>query len=125
MERGRDSCRRLPRSFTQADAARVGALHAGKPLTYVYHGKFYELRSTSVQLKPTVSSSQYARVVSAQFVTKSLGDGEETHFALSYTIDGSLAEVPLTVSYQPRWWMQVNLVLADNVDSPLMGILDP
>ena len=110
----------------QADSARAGALHAGTPLTYVYHGKVYELRGTSVQLKPTVemNSSLYARVVSAQFATKNLADGEEARFALSYAIDGRLAEVPLTISYQPRWWLQVNLALADDVDSPLTGALD-
>jgi hypothetical protein len=110
----------------QAESAHAGALHAATPLTYVYHGKLYELRGTSVQFKPTleVNSSRYARVVSAQFATKNLADGEETRFALSYAIDGRLAEVPLTISYQPRWWMQVNLVLADDVDSPLMGALD-
>jgi hypothetical protein len=92
----------------------------------VYHGKLHELRGAGVQLKPTfeVSSSRYARVVSAQFVTKSLADGEETRFALSYALDGRLAEVPLTISYQPRWWMQVNLVLADDVAFPLMATLD-
>ena len=110
----------------QADSARAGTLHAGAPLTYVYHGKLYELRSTSVQFKPLVevNSSRYARVVSAQFATKNLADREETRFALSYAIDGRLAEVPLTISYQPRWWLQVNLALADDVDSPLMGALD-
>jgi hypothetical protein len=110
----------------QADSARAGALHAGQPLTYVYHGKFYEVRSTSVQFKPTfeVNASRYARVVSAQFATKNLADGEETRFALSYAIDGRLAEVPLTISYQPRWWLQVNLALTDDVDSPLMETLD-
>jgi hypothetical protein len=110
----------------QAERARAGALHAGTPLTYVYHGKFHELRAASVQFKPTfeANSSRYARVVSAQFATKSLADGEETRFALSYAIDGRLAEVPLTISYQPRWWMQINLALADDVDSVLMGALD-
>jgi hypothetical protein len=110
----------------QAGSARVGTLHAGTPLTYVYHGTLYELRGTSVQFKPTleVDSSRYVRVVSGQFATKKLADGEETRFALSYAIDGGLAEVPLTISYQPRWWMQVNLALADDVDSPLMGALD-
>ena len=110
----------------QAVSARAGALHAGAPLTYVYHGKLYELRATSLQFKPTfdVDSTRYARVVSAQFATKSLTDGEQTRFGLSYAIDGRLAEVPLTVSYQPRWWMQVDLALADDVDSPLMGTLE-
>ena len=110
----------------QAESARAGVVRSGPPLTYVYHGKLYELRGTSVQFKPTleVNASRYARVVSAQFVTKSLTDGEETRFALSYGIDGRLAEVPLTASYQPRWWMQVDLALADGVDSPLTGALE-
>jgi hypothetical protein len=110
----------------QAESARAGVLHAGKPLTYVYHGKLYELRGTRVQLKPTfeVDSSRYARAVSGQFATKNLADGEETRFAISYAIDGGLAEVPLTISYQPRWWMQVNLELADHGDLPPMEALD-
>ena len=110
----------------QADSARAGALHAGTPLTYVYHGRFHELRGTSVQFKRTfeVNSSRYERVVSAQFATKNLADGEETRFDLSYAIDGRLAEVPLTISYQPRWWMQINLALADDADSVLTGALD-
>jgi hypothetical protein len=109
----------------QADSARAGAVRAGAPLTYVYHGKLYELRGTNVQFKPTldVNASRYARVVSAQFALKSRANGEEASFALSYAIDGRLAEVPLTISYQPRWWMQVNLALADDVDSSLMETL--
>jgi hypothetical protein len=101
---------------TQAESARAGAVRLGRPLTYVYHGKLYELRGTSVQFKPTldVNASKYARVVAGEFATRSLVDGEETRFGLSYAIDGRLAEVPLTVSYQPRWWMQVNLALADD-----------
>jgi hypothetical protein len=110
----------------QAASARAGSVHAGAPLTYVYHGKFFELRGTSVQFKPTVEvgSSRYAHVVSAQFAIKNLADGDETRFALSYAIDGTLAEVPLAISYQPRWWMEVNLALADDVDSALTEALD-
>jgi hypothetical protein len=110
----------------QAESARAGALRAGTPLTYVYHGKLYDLRGTSIQFKPTseANSSHGARVVTGQCAVKSRTDGEETRFALSYAIDGGLAELPLTISYQPRWWMQVNLVLADNVDSALMEALD-
>jgi hypothetical protein len=110
----------------QAQSARAGSVQTGAPLTYVYHGKFFELRGASVQFKPAleVNASRYARVVSAQFAIKNVADGEETRFALSYAIDGTLAEVPLAVSYQPRWWMQVNLALADDVDAPLTEALD-
>jgi hypothetical protein len=110
----------------QTQSARAGALQVSAPLTYVYHGKLFALRGTRVQFKQTfeVNAARYARVVFGQFTMKNLADGEETHFALSYAIDGALAEVPLTISYQPRWWMQIDLVLADDVDSPLMGALD-
>jgi hypothetical protein len=110
----------------QAERARAGVLHAGTPLTYVYHGKLYALRAASIRFKPAagVGASPDGRVVSAQFAMKNLADGEETRFALSYAVDGRLAEVPLTISYQPRWWMQVNLALADDVDPTLMGAVD-
>ena len=109
----------------QAQDARAGAVHAGPPLTYVYHGKLQELRGVSVQFKPAfeVNASRYTRVVSAQFATRQLPDGEETRFNLSYAIDGRLAEVPLAISYQPRWWMQVNLTLADDVESSTLDTL--
>jgi hypothetical protein len=35
-----------------------------------------------------------------------------------------LAEVPHTKSYPPRWWMEVDLALADDVDSEELGALD-
>jgi hypothetical protein len=110
----------------QAESARRGTVRAGAPLTYVYHGTFYELRGTSVRFNPTfqVNSSRYTHVVSAQFAMKNMADGEETPFAISYAIDGRLAEVPIAMSYQPRWWMQVDLALADDVDSQELGGLD-
>jgi hypothetical protein len=110
----------------QAESARAGAVQPGAPLTYVYHGKFFELRGISAQVKNSleVNASRYARAVSAQFAIKNVADGDETRFTLSYAIDGRLAEVPLAISYQPRWWMQVNLALADDVDMPLTDALD-
>jgi len=69
----------------------------------------------------TTERDRSAHVVFGQFAMKNLTDGEVTRFALSYAIDGALAEVPLSVSYQPRWWMQVDLALSDDVDSPSMG----
>jgi hypothetical protein len=101
----------------QAESARSGDVHAGTPLTYVYHGKFYELRATSAQFRQT-------NVVFSQFAIRNLADGEVTRFELSYGIGGRLDEVPLTVSYQPRWWIQVTLALADEIDSPLMAVVD-
>ena len=108
---------------TQAETARAGTLRPGTPLTYVHHGRFYELRSTSVDLKPAskAEAAQDSRVVAGRFSTRSLADGEETRFDLSYAIDGDLVEVPLTMTCQPRWWLQVTLVLTDDADARLIG----
>ena len=41
----------------------------------------------------------------------SVRDGEQTKFSMTYGTAGAFAEVPLTVTYQPRWWMQVELTI--------------
>jgi hypothetical protein len=36
--------------------------------------------------------------------------------------EGALAEVPLAVSYQPRWWMEIDLALDNEIGgSPVVG----
>jgi hypothetical protein len=32
---------------------------------------------------------------------------------MTYGTEGPLAEVPLRVIYQPRWWMQIELTIDD------------
>jgi hypothetical protein len=39
---------------------------------------------------------------------------------MTYGTDGPFAEVPLTASYQPRWWMEVDLAL-DDTAAPTLG----
>jgi len=51
------------------------------------------------------------------------GSLTKTPNGVTFPSASPIAEVPLSVSYQPRWWMQVDLALADDVDSPLMGAL--
>jgi hypothetical protein len=99
----------------QAASARAGAVQPGPPAQYLYHGKTYELRGTSVELKPQffTGSTRYGRTVVGDFTITNVRDNELTRFSIAYAIDGALAEVPLTMSYQPRWWMQINLVLDD------------
>jgi len=40
---------------------------------------------------------------------------------MTYGTEGRFAEVPLKVSYQPRWWMQVELTIEDATDSSLLS----
>jgi hypothetical protein len=97
-----------------------GAVQPASPITYVYHGRIYKLRTTRVQTTASlrVGNASYARVITADFEIKSAYDGELTRFSMTYGTDGPFSEVPLTMSYQPRWWMQVDLAL-DPTATPL------
>jgi hypothetical protein len=90
------------------------------PVAYVYHGRIYELRQTDARAIPDLQIARvsYGRAIAADFLITSRHDGEQTHFSMTYGTEGRFAQVPLTVSYRPRWWMEVNLTLDDAVDEP-------
>jgi len=50
-------------------------------------------------------------VVRGRFETGEAGNRSGTRFELVYGASGALAGVPILISYQPKWWLQVDLVL--------------
>jgi hypothetical protein len=100
---------------------------SNEPLTFVYHGQIHQLRQTHVKDIPNlrVGNVSYGRAVTAEFMmTDSIGS-EPTRFSMTYGTEGKFTEVPLTVSYQPHWWIQIDLAI-DTVmggHSPLDGSL--
>ncbi len=100
-----------------------GGVQRGAVITYVYHGRLYQLRTTRTEAmsRLQVGSMAYERVIAADFEIKNTSTGELTPFSMTYGTEGPLAEVPLTVSYQPRWWMQVDLALDDTTAGPPLG----
>jgi hypothetical protein len=88
-------------------AALAEAMHtpANEPIRYVYDGRLYELKKTRAIEGPDA--------ITAEFLIVSRYDGERTRFSMTYGTRGRLADVPLRVSYQPRWWMEIELTLAD------------
>jgi len=93
------------------------------PIPYVYHGRLYELRQVRVR---KIASAQAGGVAVGQaaagdFVITKLKDGEETRFSMTYGTAGRFAGVPLVVTYQPRWWMQVELTIENPGASGLTG----
>jgi hypothetical protein len=100
----------------------TGSVRPGQPIKYVYHGRIYELRGTRARTMSTVSvgNRSYDHGIAADFEIRSTYDGELTRFSMTYGTEGSFAEVPFTMSYQPRWWLQVDLAL----DDAEMGVAD-
>ena len=82
-------------------------------IKYVYYGRLYELRRT--RCRPIrdlrLAGRTYGPAVAADFVITSPHDGEQTKFSMTYGTEGRFAQVPLTVTYQPRWWMQLELTI--------------
>jgi hypothetical protein len=97
-----------------------GGIRRGPVVTYVYHGRLYQLRATRAEAvsRLRVGATAYRQVVAADFEIRNTYTGELTPFSMTYGVDGPFAEVPLTASYQPRWWMQVDLALDDTTSGP-------
>ena len=94
----------------------TGKVQPDQPIKYVYHGRIYELRGTRARTMATVpvGNKSYDHAIAADFEIRSTYDGELTRFSMTFGTDGSFAEVPFTMSYQPRWWLQVDLALDDS-----------
>jgi hypothetical protein len=100
-----------------------GRVQPGAPINYVYHGRIYELSVTRTQPLPRVQvgGAAYAHVIASDFEARSTYDGEVDQFSITYGTDGPLAEIPLTASYRPRWWMQIDLTLDDTTSGPALA----
>jgi hypothetical protein len=97
-----------------------GRVQPGGPIPYVYHGRIYELRATRTRPLASVhvGGAAYAQVIASDFETRCEYDGEVTPFSITYGTEGPLAAMPLAASYQPRWWMQIDLTLDDTASGP-------
>ena len=100
-----------------SDAMRMPA---ERSIAYVYYGKLYELRRVRSTNVPNlqIGRRSYGPAVAADFAITNTQDGEQTKFSMTYGTGGAYAEVPLTVMYQPRWWMQVELTIDDASGAP-------
>jgi hypothetical protein len=126
----RESPEAKPRTIRLPPGTRPGFLAAladamqtpTGPIAYVYHGRIYQLRQTGARTIPDlrIARASYGRAIAADFAITSTHDGEQSHFSMTYGTEGRFAHLPLTVSYQPRWWIEVNLTLDDAVDAPAL-----
>lgn len=109
--------------LVRASVARVRTNHPPNdpPLAvlFVYNATLYELvlRTADVVDPFTLNGQVYRRVVRGHFVVRQRASGRTTPFTMVYGTDGPLAEVPIQVVFQPRWWLQVELVHVEATSS--------
>jgi hypothetical protein len=82
-------------------------------IQYIHGDRLFELR--------LIESTRLARfdrdgrtwhdVIRGRFETGEAGNRSGTRFELIYGASGGLAGIPILISYQPKWWLHVDLVL--------------
>jgi len=84
-----------------------------KRIQYIHGDRLFELR-----LIDATRLSRFDRdgrtwhdVVRGRFETGEAGNRSGTRFELIYGASGALSGIPIVISYQPKWWLQVDLVL--------------
>ena len=89
---------------------------SGRVTRYAYNARTYTLTLASSQF---IGSQQYGgrtytRLVRNDFEVTRAGFTWKEKFTLVYSLDGPDAELPVFVSYQPRWWFKAELFLDES-----------
>ena len=95
--------------------ARHASRSAPRVRVYPYNGQLYELHLESAARLDAFSQEEraFGRAIRGRFRIVNLKTGAATPFTLIYGVDGDLTGVPLFISFRPRWWLEVECVLAD------------
>ena len=89
-----------------------GQLHK-KHIPYIHGDRLFEIRlvESNRVAKFERDGRTFQDVIRARFETGQAGTRDPTRFDLVYGAAGPLAGIPVLISYQPKWWLQVDLVL--------------
>ena len=114
--------KRLPRragvraGFLSGLTELIAASIERKPLgriPYIHGDGLYELRllESTPLARFERDGRTFEKVIRSRFETGEAGARSGTRFELVYGASGPLAGIPILISYQPKWWLQVDLVL--------------
>jgi hypothetical protein len=86
---------------------------ARKNLPYVFYKKQYDLTRVSSEIlkQESIGGVTHARLLKSAFEIRARGESWTESFSIVCGIDGPLAEVPVFMTYQPRWWLKLELLL--------------
>jgi hypothetical protein len=82
-------------------------------IQYIHGDRLYQLRLIEATrlAKFERDGRTWQNVMRGRFETGEAGNRSGTRFELVYGASGALTGVPILISYQPKWWLQVDLVL--------------
>ena len=79
---------------------------------YVYGDRLYELRVLGADVLPTFERDgrTFRQVIRGRFETGLSGKHAGSRFEVVFGTSGPWTGVPVMISYQPKWWLQVELM---------------
>ena len=82
-------------------------------IQYIHGDRLFELRLIEATRLPRFDRDgrTWHDVVRGRFETGEAGRRSGTRFEVIYGGSGALSGIPIVISYQPKWWLQVDLVL--------------
>jgi hypothetical protein len=93
--------------------ANRGARIPPQSVPYVYGDRLYELRL--IEAAPIARYERDGRVfqhvIRGRFETGRPDDRPGSRFEVIFGTQGALAEIPILISYQPKWWLHVELTI--------------
>ena len=100
-------------SLTELIAGSLDKKSDNTRIQYIHGDRLFELRLLeSTRLARFERDGRtWQNVVRARFETGEAGNRSGTRFDLVYGANGALTGIPILISYQPKWWLQVDLVL--------------
>ena len=100
-------------SLTELITSSLDANNDNKRLQYIHGDRLFELRLIDATrlAKFDRDGRTWQNVIRGRFETGEAGNRSGTRFELVYGASGALTGIPILISYQPKWWLQVDLVL--------------
>jgi hypothetical protein len=98
---------------TSATYASRGVRIPASTVTYIYGDRLYELRLLDAAALPSFERDgrKFQNVIRGRFETGRQGVRPGSRFELVFGTAGTFAGVPILISYQPKWWLHVELML--------------
>jgi hypothetical protein len=93
--------------------AKRGSRIPTQSVPYVYGDRLYELRLTGTEAIARFERDGrvFQRVIRGRFETGRPDDRPGSRFEVIFGTEGPLAEIPIVITYQPKWWLHVELTI--------------
>jgi len=83
----------------------------GARVEYIFGGDLYELQLRAAEPLVASYAGRPTPAVRTSFEIRTLATGARTRFDVTSATRGDMAGVPLSMEWQPRWWLRVRLDL--------------